>query len=74
MELNKCFRCGSFFATNNVVCPKCMAKDNLELSTLKNYLEQNGSSNSIDSISSATGITPKNLNRFLSYDDVKKSL
>ena len=38
---------------------------------LKNYLQENGTGSSIDAISSATGITQKNLNRFMSYDDIK---
>ena len=71
MELNKCSRCGSFYVSNNNVCPKCMGKENFELNTFKNYIEENGLNNSIDMIASETGISPKNLNRFLSLNDFK---
>ena len=71
MELNKCSRCGSFYVSNNCVCPKCMGKENLEINTFKNYIEENGIGNSLDLMASETGISQKNLNRFLSFDDFK---
>jgi len=52
------------------VCPNCMAKEMQEISTLKNYIENNTAS-SIDDISYETGISQKNLYRFISYDDFK---
>lgn len=67
MEFKKCNRCGNFYVSEGNVCPKCAPKDNLELSTFKNYIEENGY-NTIDNISSATGISEKNLNRFLGYE------
>lgn len=67
MEFKKCNRCGNFYVSEGSVCPKCTPKDNLELSTFKNYVEENGF-NTIDNISSATGIAEKNLNRFLGYE------
>lgn len=69
MEFNKCHRCGAFFVSEGSVCPKCNQKDTLELSTLKNYIEENGFS-SIDTVSAETGISVKNLNRFLNVDDI----
>ena len=42
MELNRCSRCGAFHTNGGDVCPKCANKDNLELSTFKTYIEQNG--------------------------------
>ena len=69
MELNKCSRCGAFFATNNNICPNCEPKDNFELAKLKNFLEENDCPNSLDSLSLDTGISVKNLNRFLEYND-----
>jgi hypothetical protein len=71
MEFRKCNRCGSFFVTNGNVCPKCTAKDNLEFSTFKNYIEENGFNGTLGSISSEIGISEKNLNRFLGYDGLK---
>ncbi len=76
MEFKKCNRCGNFYITDKDICPKCTPKDNLEQSTFKNYIEQNGY-NSIDNISTATGISQKNLNRFLGYEgfeDYKKNI
>lgn len=69
MEFNKCNRCGAFYMSEGTVCPKCSPKDALELATLKNYIEENGFS-SIDVVSAGTGISAKNLNRFLNVDEI----
>ncbi len=69
MELNKCKRCGAFFVSNNCVCPNCEPKDHLELLTLKGFLAENDCPNSIDTLASNTGISVKNLNRFLAQED-----
>lgn len=69
MELNKCKRCGAFFASDNNVCPNCEPKDVAELSKLKNFLAENDCPNSIDILASNTGISAKNLNRFLAQED-----
>lgn len=74
MELNKCKRCGAFFVSNNSVCPKCEPKDSFELSKLKDFLSENDCPNSIDLLANDTGISPKNLNRFLTDNDFKISL
>lgn len=70
MELNKCSRCGAFHTTEYDVCPKCLEKDNLELSTFKSYIEKNGFS-SIDTIATKTGIAQKNVNRFIGYQGIQ---
>ena len=69
MELNKCKRCGAFFVSNNYVCPNCEPKDNAELSKLKTFLAENDCPNSIETLSCNTGISMKNLNRFLEQKD-----
>lgn len=69
MEFNKCSRCGSFFVNEGAVCPKCAPKDTLELENLKNYIEEKGFS-SLDIVSAGTGISVKNLNRFLNVDGI----
>lgn len=69
MNFNRCERCGCFFVTNSDVCPKCETKDTFEMKVLKNYLSNNSSLDSIDDISSNTGISKKNLNRFMQYDE-----
>lgn len=72
MEANKCSRCGSFYVSiNGDVCPKCTSKDILEHSTFKSYIEENGDIDSVDTIATATGISQKNINRFLSYEGTK---
>ena len=74
MDFNRCSRCGSFYLSQDSVCPKCLAKDNLEFSTFKNYVEENGLDNSLSEISGETGISVKNLNRFLSYNNMSNNI
>ena len=71
MELNRCKRCGAFFATSNNVCPNCQTKDIAEQSKLKDYLSENDYSGTIENLSINTGISEKNINRFLSNEDFK---
>ena len=68
MEFNKCSRCGSFYVSQGNVCPKCQSKDTLEFSTFKTYIKENGFAKNIEEISGATGISIKNINRFLGYE------
>lgn len=68
MEFNRCSRCGNFYISEGNVCPKCSQKDGFEFSTFKAYIEENGCINSLDNISGETGISVKNLNRFLGYE------
>ena len=70
MNINKCSRCGSFYTNSGDVCPKCITKDSLELSSLKSYIEENGVS-SVDVISNETGISQKNVSRFLGYEGIE---
>lgn len=74
MEFNKCSRCGNFFISNDEVCPKCKTKDTLEFETFKNYVEKNGVNENLDILSNETGISVKNLNRFLNYSAYNNSL
>ena len=70
MNFNKCSRCGCFFLSDSSVCPNCESKDQIEINRLKNYIEENGTSEvyHIDNVISSTGITAKNLNRFLAQE------
>ena len=70
MELNKCIRCGAFHASEADVCPKCVEKDRLELSTFRSYIEENGFS-SVDTIATQTGIAQKNVNRFINCQGIE---
>lgn len=72
MEVKRCSRCGAFYTNQGYVCPKCTSKDNLELSQFKDFVEENGIEiNSLSQISNQTGISEKNLNRFLGYDGLE---
>lgn len=71
MEFNKCSRCGNFFISNNDVCPKCQTKDSLEFQTFKTYIEEKGITDNLDILSTETGISVKNLNRFIDYNNQK---
>lgn len=69
MQFNKCSRCGSFFMTNDSVCPNCKPKDICDMHILKSFLEESSPSSSIEEISCNTGISPKNLHRLFSSDE-----
>ena len=72
MEVIRCSRCGAFYTNGGYVCPKCTDKDNFELSTFKNFVEQNGVElQSLNQVSDLTGISERNLNRFLNYDGLE---
>ena len=72
MEFNRCSRCGSFFVSQGNVCPKCSTKDGVEFSNFVNYVQENGLNDSLESISGQIGVSVKNLNRFLEYEDFKQ--
>lgn len=65
MELNKCKRCGAFFASTNHICPNCEARDQKDLATLKGFLADNDCPATLEALSYDTGISLSNLNRFL---------
>ncbi len=69
MEFKKCSRCGNFYVSNGLVCPKCTPKDDFEFSTFKSYIAENGLNDSVYSISGKTGISVKNLNRYIEYNN-----
>ncbi len=69
MELNRCSRCGNFYVAEGNVCPKCSTKDGFEFSAFKSYVQENGFKNSLNTISNDTGISVKNLNRFVGYEE-----
>lgn len=66
MEFKKCARCGNFFLSDNNVCPKCLPKDRCEITKITNYINDNDMTNcSLTNLSVNTGVTLKNINRFL---------
>lgn len=70
MEFKKCARCGCFYTSNDNVCYNCLSKEKFEMNKFKNYIEEAnlGSINSLNDIAINTGISGKNINRFLGYD------
>lgn len=68
MNFNKCSRCGCFFMSDSSTCPNCETKDQFEMNELKNFLEENPNQINIDNLSASTGISVRNLNRFLSQE------
>ena len=72
MEVVRCSRCGAFYTNGGYVCSKCSDKDNFELATFKNFVEENGVDvKSLNQVSISTGISEKNLNRFLGYEGLE---
>jgi len=65
MELKKCARCGCFFASSNTVCCNCETKDMQDIYTLNNFIVNSSEVNSIDSLSFNTGVSVKNISRFI---------
>ena len=67
MEFKRCERCGCFFTSPDMVCHNCISKDKADVNKLKNFFEINPNMevNSLNSISTETGISEKNLNRYM---------
>lgn len=71
MNVNRCERCGCFFTSESHVCPNCTKKDNFDKIALKNYLEQTEEMPSVYDMCMQTGISEKNMIRFLQLDEFK---
>ena len=72
IEARKCVRCGAMYVSDTEVCGRCQQKDGADLYKLKGYFEKEfGAIGSEREISQATGISQKNLERFLGYDEFK---
>ena len=70
MELKKCARCGKFYASDVEVCHECEKKDLADINKLKGFFAEkyvNGVSK--NEISVLTGISSRNLNRYLGYEE-----
>lgn len=70
MNLNKCERCGCFFASANSVCPNCESKDENDINQLKAFLSESDTAVTVDSLAFSTGVSLKNVNRFLNNKDL----
>ena len=70
MELKRCARCGKFYASDVEVCQDCEKKDFADLSKLKGFFaDYYVSGVSKNEISAQTGISARNLNRYLGYEE-----
>ena len=67
MEFKKCERCGCFFSSPDMVCHNCISKDKAEINQLKNFfaINPNLETNNLNTLSIQTGISEKNLNRYM---------
>lgn len=65
MDFKKCVRCGCFFVSSNDVCCNCETKDKQDIYNLKNYIINSYSDCSIDNLSFNTGVSVKNISRFI---------
>ena len=70
MEFKKCVRCGCFFTSSNNICCNCESKDRYDIAKINNIIEENDTFNSIEELSSLTGVNLNNLNRFISNNKI----
>lgn len=73
MEIKKCNRCGSFYTSDAQVCQNCIQKDKQDIVKLQGFINENGINLTKQQISMGTGISTKNLDRYLQNDDFKGS-
>lgn len=72
LEAKKCVRCGNMYISDADVCGSCQAKDGVDLYKLKGFFVENGYDKvSQVELAARTGISNKNLSRFLNYDEFK---
>ena len=73
VEARKCVRCGCMYISETEVCGKCQRKDGSDIYRLKGFFENQNMEEGMTQgeLSIATGITNKNLSRFLGYEEFK---
>lgn len=77
MNFKTCIRCGCFFSSDDSLCPNCKAKDEVDKNSLKNFLANNDIPNNCESLSYMSGVSLKNINRFIEtkeFSSLKDSL
>ncbi len=65
MNFKTCIRCGCFFSSEDLVCPNCKAKDEIDKNSIKQYLANNDIPENAESLSFYSGVSVKNINRYL---------
>lgn len=72
VEARKCVRCGCMYIAETEVCGRCQKKDGADLYKLKGFLQEDyGEPITQGELAIATGISNRNLERFLGYDEFK---
>lgn len=72
IEARKCVRCGCMYISESEVCGKCEKKDGADLHKLKGFFLENGCTKLTQrELAIETGISDRNLARFLGYDEFK---
>lgn len=69
MEFNKCSQCGTFFSNQGKICPNCTTKDTVKIQKLENYLENYSTPDTLEELSYSTGISPKDLHKYINEND-----
>lgn len=70
MEFKKCVRCGCFFMSDNSVCCNCETKDKFDIAKLNSIIGENYSINSIEDLSTISGINTNNINRYITDNKI----
>lgn len=70
MEFKKCARCGCFFVSTNNVCCNCESQDKRDIAKLNSFLDNTFEIGSAQELSSSTGVTLQNINRFISDNSI----
>lgn len=72
MEIKRCVRCGNFYTSEHDVCNNCEKKDVADVNKLKGFLLEGINAETTKSdVAHSTGITMKNLNRYLNDQEFK---
>ena len=69
MEVKRCARCGNFLTSYDNTCIPCSSRDKMDVQKLKTYFEDNTNTYSVKELSLNTGITEKNVTRYMQADD-----
>ena len=70
MEFKKCNRCGCFFMSENEVCINCESKDKMDIAKINSILDDGNNFNSIQDLSFLSGVNIRNLNRFITKNQI----
>ena len=65
MEVKRCTRCGSFFASESSTCEICSGKDKADIQKIKSFFEENEKVSSINQLVEETNISEKNIIRLM---------